>query len=388
MTEAGRREYAQAVRARYARASKEEKGQILDEYCRTTGVHRKAAIRCLRRAPAVRRRAGRPARYGPPFAAAVGELWEISDRLCGKLLTAALPALLPALERHGALTLAGDVREQLLTASAATLDRVLRRVRQQRGRQPRRAAGRASALRQQVPIRTWGQWRDVTPGAMQGDLVLHCGEATDGFYLTTLVAIDVASSWTELQAIWGIGQQRVRSGIAQAHARLPVAVREWHTDNGHEFLNRAVLDYARQHEIQVTRGRSYRKNDQAWVEQRNAVAIRRLVGHDRYSSRAAYAVLQRLYEPLRLQLNFFRPVRKLLSKRREGSKVRKRYDRPQTPYQRLVAAGVLTAAQHAALEQQYLALNPRALSQQITQALEVLWKLRDNVRAPMEAVPG
>jgi hypothetical protein len=326
--------------------------------------------------------------YGPAFAAAVGELWELSDRLSGKLLVAALPALLPALERHGASTLAPEIRAQVLHASAATLERVLRRVRSQRGRQPRRLVAANALVRRQVPIRTWGEWSAVAPGALQGDLVLHCGETTHGFYLSTLVAVDVASSWTELQAIWGIGQHRVRSGVAQAHARVPMGVREWHTDNGSEFLNHALLDYCRQHGLRVTRGRAYRKNDQAWVEQRNAIAVRRLVGHHRYSSRPAFAVLQRLYGRLRLQLNFFRPVRKVLRKERHGSKVRKTYDRPQTPYQRLLAAGVLTPAQQTALEREYLAVNPRALTHQINQTLVLLWKLRDAERPFAEAQDG
>jgi len=388
VTEAARREYAAALRARYALASKQEKGRILDEYCRTTGGHRKAAIRTFRRTSTASRRGGRRRVYGPAFAAAVAELWELSDRLSGKLLVAALPALVPALERHGASTLAPELRAQVLRASAATLERVLRRVRQQHGRQPRRVAAADSALRRHVPIRTWGEWGAVAPGALQGDLVLHCGEGTHGFYLSTLVAVDVATSWTELQAIWGVGQFQVRSGVAQAHARVPMGVREWHTDNGSEFLNHALLAYCRQHALRVTRGRSYRKNDQAWVEQRNAVAVRRLVGHHRYSSRAAYAVLHRLYGLLRLQLNFFRPVRKVLRKQRHGGKVRKDYDRAQTPYQRLLAAAVLTPAQLAALEREYLAVNPRALAQQISQTLATLWKLRDTERSPAEAHHG
>jgi hypothetical protein len=388
VTEAARREYAAALRARYAGASRAEKGRILDEYCRTTGGHRKAAIRMLRREPTAARRGGRRPVYGPAFAAAVAELWELSDRLSGKLLVAALPAVVPALERHGASTLAPEIRAQVLGASAATRERVLRRIRQRRGRLPRRLVGADSTLRRQVPIRTWGEWAEVPPGALQGDLVLHCGESTSGVYLSTLVAVDVATSWTELQAIWGVGQHRVRSGVAQAHARVPMGVHAWHTDNGSEFLNHALLDYCGQHGLRVTRGRSYRKNDQAWVEQRNAVAVRRLVGHHRYCTRAAYAVLHRLYGLLRLQLNFFRPVRKVLRKQRRGSKIHKTYDRPQTPYQRVLAAGVLPAAQQAALEREYLAIDPRALTQQISHTLTTLWKLRDADRLPAEVDHG
>ena len=162
-------------------------------------------------------------------------------------------------------------------------------------------------------------------------------------------------------------------------------MREWHSDNGSEFLNDCLLAWCRREGIGFTRGRPYCKNDQAWVEQRNGLAVRRVVGYDRYSSRAALAVLHRLYGLLRLQLNFFRPGRKLLSKRRVGSKVIKRYDAPQTPYQRVLAAGVLTPAQRHALEQQFHALDPIALARDIQQALDELWKLADTRHARAEA---
>jgi hypothetical protein len=140
--------------------------------------------------------------------------------------------------------------------------------------------------------------------------------------------------------------------------------------------------------VRFTRGRPYRKNDQAWVEQRNGLLIRRLVGYDRYSSRAALAVLQRVYGLLRLQHNFFRPVRKLVSKHRVGSKVVKRYDAAQTPYQRVLAAGVLTAAQRQVLDQQLHGLDPIALARDLRQTLDLLWKLAETRPAHQEAAHG
>jgi hypothetical protein len=370
-------------------ASKAARGRMLDEYCRVTGCHRKAAIRALRRGPRTgRRRSGRPRRYGPELEAVLERIWLASDGLSGKLLVPVLPVLLAALERHHGLRLTPALRTALTAASAATLDRLLRPLRRRRARQPRRAAPGAGTVRGQVPLRTWGDWTDVRPGALQGDLVLHCGELTDGFYLTTLVAVDVATTWTELEAVWGLGHRRVGTGVHRIRARLPFALRAWHSDNGSEFINTHLVTWCRAEGIRFTRGRPYRKNDQAWVEQRNGLAVRRLVGYDRYSSRAAFAVLQRLYALLRLQLNFFRPVRKLLSKRRVGSKVVKRYDAPQTPYQRALAAGVLTPRQREALAAQLEPLDPITLARQIQQTLDVLWKLADTHRTQQEAARG
>jgi transposase InsO family protein len=288
-----------------------------------------------------------------------------------------LPVLLAALEQHHGLHVPPAVREGLLAASPATLDRQLRLLRRRRGRPPRRVAPALHALRAEVPLRTWGDWAGVPPGALQGDLVLHCGESTHGFYLASLVTVDVATSWVELQPLWGLHQQRVRAAVHLIRTRLPFPLREWHSDNGSEFINTVLLHWCRHAGIRVTRGRPYRKNDQAWVEQRNWLAVRRLVGYDRYTSRPAFAVLGRLYTLLRLQLNFFRPVRKLVSKHRVGAKTVKRYDAPQTPYQRILAAGVLSMSQHQALAAQLAALDPVALGRDIQRTLDTLWKLAD-----------
>ncbi|MEX2430704.1 MAG: transposase family protein [Dehalococcoidia bacterium] len=369
-------EYAATVRQRYGRVRKKEKGRILDEFCQTTGLHRKAAIRLLgggNRLSAVSKKTGRPQRYGLEVTQALVTVWEAGDRMCGKLLAAVLPALVGGLERHGELRLDAGTREALVSMSAATIDRRLRSWRKHLGRQPRRQVLATTGLKAQIPVRTWGDWKDVQPGSVQGDLVLHCGESTEGFYLTTLTVVDVATGWTEVQPVWGIGMGRVGGGVEEATRRLPVALRELHTDNGSEFMNHGLHDWCRKRGVRLTRGRGYKKNDQAYVEQRNWLAVRRTVGYDRYSSRASLAALGRLYALTRLQLNFLRPVRKLVGKQRSGSRVRKVYDTPRTPYQRMVASGTLNDAVAKRLEEQFLAINPADLQRRIELALRALW---------------
>jgi hypothetical protein len=229
-------------------------------------------------------------------------------------------------------------------------------------------------------LRTFGEWQGVAPGSIQADLVLHCGESLAGFFLTTLVAIDVATGWTECEAIWGLGKERVGAGLHRIRTRLPMGLRELHTDNGGEFINHTLVPYCKKEGIPMTRGRPYKKNDQAWVEQRNGHVVRRLIGYDRYNSHAAQTALAQYYALLRLYLNFFQPMRKLLTKERVGARVVKRYDRAATPYQRLVASGVLSRAEHARLDQQYRALNPVQLKAAMADTLRTLRLERISLR--------
>lgn len=383
MTRGSIREYAAAVRERYRRADKRAKGAILDECCRTTGYHRNAAARLLRRAPAAgpaAGRRGRPRVDGPAGAEALRTVWEASGRRCGKRLAPFLPELVALLERQGEVALPPPVRAQVVGLSAATADRLLRAPRARAGTagpRPWAPSPAAAALRAQVPVRTAAEWAAVAPGECQADLVLHCGETTQGFSLTTLVTVDVASGWTELEAAWGKGMQRVGAAVHETRRRLPVPLRALHTDNGSEFLNELLVPSCRRAGIRLTRGRPYKKNDQAHVEQKNGAVVRKLVGYDRLASKAALAQLQRVYGLVRLYVNFLQPVRKLVGKERVGAKVRKRFDTARTPYQRLLATGQVDAAPAAALAARYAALNPVTLRADLDAALEGLWRLAE-----------
>jgi len=377
------REWAAAVRDRYRRAGKPEKGLILDEFCRTTGYHRKAAIRLLGSTTSGRGKGrGRKRTYGPEVVEALKRLWEACDRACSKRLVPFIPELVQVLERHGELRLSVEVRAQVLAVSASTVDRLLKRERSKGVRRPYSQSPSSASLKAQIPIRTFGEWSEVQAGSFQGDLVAHCGESTAGFYLNTLVAVDVATGWSEFEAVWGKGQERVGGAVDKMRRRLPFEMREFHSDNGGEFINEVLYPYCKRHGIKVTRGRPYKKNDQAYAEQKNWSTVRRTVGYDRYSSKVAFAQLQETYGLLRLYVNFFQPIRKLIDKERQGAKVKKRYDKAQTPYQRLLAAEVLSEEQAKRLEVLYRQLNPVQLKAQIDASLEKLWRLAErNVSA-------
>jgi hypothetical protein len=372
-------EYTDAVRWRYLKAKKKEKSQILDEFTKVIGYHRKAAIRLLRRGdrPTANKKRGRSRQYGTIVAEALRVAWEATDRLCSKRLHPFLPELVKVLRRHDNNTMNTEIEAQLCRMSPATIDRLLRPWRRLGGRRPFTTTKPGSLLKSSIPIRTFADWEEDRPGFLEVDLVSHCGESSEGFYLTTLSTVDVASGWSECIGVWGKGQERVGSAIHRVRKRLPFSLLGLDSDNGSEFINQYMYNYCRRERITFTRSRSYKKNDSCHVEQKNWSVVRRLIGYDRYNSRAALESLNRTYDLLRLYVNFFQPVMKLVAKTRHGAKVHKVYDIAQTPYQRLLKSGVLTEAKQHELAAMYHGLNPVLLLKQINENLEHLWKLAE-----------
>jgi hypothetical protein len=383
MTRSGTREYAEAIRGRYFSASKKEKSQILDEFTKVTGCHRKAAIRLINRSYAkVNKKRGRKEKYNADVVVALKTVWEASDRLCAKRLKPFLPELIEVMQRKGEINISDEIASQLSKISPSTIDRQLRPYRQLGGRKPISTTKSGSLLKSAIPIRTFSEWKEDRPGFLEVDLVAHCGDSTDGFYLNTLSAVDVASGWVECMAVWGKGQTRVGGAIHHVRHNLPFPLLGLDSDNGSEFINQHLYEYCRRERITFTRSRSYKKNDSCYVEQKNWSAVRRLIGYDRYSSKAAYEKLNEIYYFLRLYMNFFQPAMKLISKTRKGAKVHKIYDTAQTPYQRLLNSGVLTEAQKRELATTYNRISPVLLLKQINHNLEELWELAERLNKP------
>ncbi len=379
MTRQSIQEYVAAIRERYRKASKEEKGKILDEFTQVTGLHRKAAIRLLNRevGSLSKKRGGRSKKYDATVADSLKTVWEAGDRLCSKRLKPFMPEILDVLRHHGELCINAHTEGQLCRMSPATIDRLLKPYRKSGGRRGLTTTRQGSLLKNMIPIRTFTDWQENKPGFLETDLVAHCGESADGFYLNTLCAVDVWSGWTECLPVWGKGQVRVRSAVHKVRLRLPFPMLGVDSDNGSEFINQCFYTYCHQEKITFTRSRAYKKNDSCHVEQKNGNVVRRLVGYDRYTSKAAYQCLDRLYHLVRLYLNFFQPTMKLLSKTRHGARVHKVYEKAQTPYQRILKLGVLSEAKQAELATTYSGLNPVLLLKQINNNLEQLWRMAE-----------
>ena len=378
---ATRDELIAATASRYAAANKMQRGLILDEFASITGFHRKHASRLLRQGPSTRRTAARPSRrlYDEAARQALVLFWEASDRVCGKRLRAMLPMLVASMERHGHIDLAPEVRASVLAMSAATIDRALRPVRVN-GATGRRAPNRPSAaVRRLVPVRTFADWGDPPPGFFEADLVAHSGPTASGSFIQTLVITDIATGWTEFAPLLFREQRLLTEVLGVMKSEIPMPILGLDTDNDSVFMNETVLAWCAQERAQFTRSRPYKKNDQAWVEQKNGAVIRRLVGYRRYQGIEAATLLAELYASARLFVNVFQPSFKLASKSREGARVTKRYHPPATPCRRLLAHPATSTDTKARLTALESSLDPVALLARLRKLQAALAALSDGV---------
>lgn len=362
---------------RYRTASKKAKAAMLDELCGLTGWHRDYARRALRTvaaAPGQRRgspRVAPPRRprapvYGDAVIEALRIVWAVLDFSCGKRVAAVMGEMVEALERHGELSVAPEVRSGLLAMSPATIDRRLAADRRRLQIKGRTGTKPGSLLKGQIPIRTFADWDDARIGFAQVDLVSHDGGNSSGEFAFTLTLTDVCCGWTEPAALKNKANRWVVDAIDRIRSELlPFPLLGLDSDNGAEFINRHLFAYCADGKITFTRGRPYRKNDSARVEQKNWAVVRQAVGYGRYDTDAELAVLAELYGHLRLLTNFFVPQARLVTKTRDGAKITRRYDQPKTPYQRLLAASVLSNTDAAKLTATYLELNPAQLRRDV-----------------------
>ncbi|MCG1041487.1 DDE-type integrase/transposase/recombinase [Mycetohabitans sp. B8] len=383
-----RRELIEAVGERYRRSERSEKRAILDEFVQVTGYHRKHAIRVLCREPGPpRTKPGPQRRYDDQVRAALITLWEAADRICGKRLKVLIPTLTDAMARHGHLTLSKQVRQRLSQISAATIDRLLHDVREQAfAGQRRRAGGVGNAIRRAVPIRTFANWNNPPPGYLEVDFVEHCGGTKiDGEFVHSFVMTDIATGWTECLAMPYRSGAFVLEHLKRVSRALPFALRGLDCDNDTAFMNEAVFDFCKATGIELTRSRAYKKNDQAWVEQKNGSVVRRLVGYGRLRGLEATRTLACLYQVSRLYINFFQPSFKLKSKTRHGARVTKRYEAPLTPLERVLRSASVPQAVKRRLRAQFRALDPLELLSRMREAQQHVAQCSESGTTPTQA---
>jgi len=383
MSRQGRWEYLKAIYPRYQQASRLEKQRILDEFCTVTRYHRKSALRLLngpppeRRPPPCRRRSPT---YGARVIQVLAAIWRAAGYPWSVRLQALLPLWLPWARQRFRLTPA--LEAQLLHLSPRQMDRRLAAYRRPgaTGRYGRTKPG--TLLKHHIPLRT-DRWDVTVPGFTEIDLVAHGGDSGDGEFAHSLNLTDIHTTWVETRAVLGRGQHAVQQALEAMRQALPFALRGIDSDNGSEFINAHLVRYCQGHRIQFTRGRPYKKDDNAHIEQKNWTHVRKLLGYVRYDAPAAVAAMNALYrQDLRLFQNLFLPSVKLAQKVRVGARIRRVYGRPQTPFDRVQAcpeADPAKVAQLAALRAQ---LDPFALAEAIDQQLSRLYALAHHRAVP------
>lgn len=383
MTIDERRKYLRAMQKRYRGARRGEKSWLLDEMEAVTGQHRKSLIRQMRgeleRKP---RRRQRGPRYGAEVAYVVGVIAESLDWVCAERLTPNLVWMAKHLSAHGELEVTGEVMEKLGSISSSTVRRLLSRQPRERPRLPRKGPEQANRLARQIPAGRIA-WDEAMPGHFEVDLVHHCGLSASGLYVHTLQMVDAATGWSERVAVLGRSYRVIADGFQRILARLPFPVREVHPDNGSEFLNDHLIRFwkDRVQGVRLSRSRAWHKNDNRFVEQKNDTLVRAYLGYDRLDTVEHTHRLNQLYDLMGLYYNFFQPVMRLKEKALlpaepgRPPRLRRRFDDPRTPFDRLCASGVLDPAQQAQLQTLRDRTNPRLLRQRIYGLLDQLLAL-------------
>jgi hypothetical protein len=377
-------EYFRAVYERYHKAGREAKQMMLNEFCLNTGYHRKYAIRLLNGAPPGKqrergRRERRP-RYGRQVLAVLAAIWEAAGYPWSVRLKALLPNWMPWIRKR--YRLSREMEKQLLDISARQIDR---RLQAKKSERKRRIYGRTkpgSLLKHHIPIKT-DSWDVTSPGFSEIDLVAHSGDSGEGDFAHSLNLTDIHTGWTESRALLGKSQVAVQEALDEIAGGLPFRLLGLDSDNGSEFINWHLKRWCEQNQIQLTRGRPYKKDDNAHVEQKNWTHVRKLLGWERYDSRTAVEAINDLYRhELRLWLNLYLPSVKLVKKVRVGSKLRRVYDAAQTPWERVRACAQGNAAQVAELKKLRQSLDPFQLGKTIEQKLERIYEMANRRLSP------
>jgi len=383
------REYFKSIHIRYRKASKELKRLILNEFCATTGYNRKYAIRKLNRSlkteasKAVVRR--RKPTYGPKVISVLAAVWEAAGYPCSARLKALLILWMPWIRKRYAIS--SRIEEQLLTISSRQMDR---RLKGRKGRIRKGIYGRTkpgTLLKHHIPIKT-DNWDVQSPGWTEVDTVSHSGNSGEGIFGYTVNQTDILTTWVESRAVLGKGEKAVVEALNEMAQEFPFVIKGIDSDNGSEFINWHLFRYCESKKIQPFRGRPYKKDDNAHIEQKNWTHVRKLMGWDRYDTQEAVNAMNDLYRnELSLFMNLFLPSMKLQKKKRIGSKLTRVYDEPKTPLQRVEDSSQGDQKKIETLKKLQECIDPFALAQTIETKLDLIYKLADRRQSPKPAQP-
>lgn len=370
----------------YHLRSKKEKTKLLNEYCKVTGQNRKYAICKLRTGAWVyqerRKRSNRQriraCYYDNDFKAVLIKCWKIFDHPCGQRLEPMLKEETDRLIKQGELICTFQMIQKLKRISPRTIDTKLRSHKEKENIKRFYDYKNNPLLYEKIPTKLSTDWDRYEIGNIQIDLVEHCGRSNYGEYIHTLSTTDIATGWWEGGAQMTKSQKATFNNMKQIQGRYPFSWKEIHPDNDRAFINWQIHSYAQKQEIKFSRSRPYHKNDNCFIEQKNSSHVRRTIGHYRYDTEKELRLLNGLYvNELRLYKNFFQPTIKLISKERIGGHIKRKYDKPRTPYLRVLENPKILNEAKQELRTIYERLNPAELKRNIDQKLKLLKQIYD-----------
>lgn len=367
MNLATRQSLVRTLAKSYRGSDRKTKGKLIDQLVAITGYHRTHASYLLNHPPQATEKSQKRVRQSEyrKVLPTLRKLWKLSNHSCGKRLVGVLPSYIETLTRDGELLISEEDKKLLLETSAATIDRLLESSRARKGRRGRSATKPGTLLRSQIPIQVYTPWDDRKPGFVEVDLVAHCGTSVEGEFAYTLDVTDLELGWSEQCTFLGRSQIRTLKAMNTIRRRFPVPILGIDSDNDSVFINWHFYRWCKREEITFTRCRSYHKNDQAHIEEKNWSIVRRYVGYQRFETQKQVDLLNQLYDYLRLYFNFFQATMKLERKERVGSKVRRVYGKSKTPYQRILDHPDIAQENKDKLTALYQNLNPAQLLDQI-----------------------
>ena len=377
MSQESTNQYLEVLRRDYLKVSRKERGKLLDEAEKRTGLCRKHLIVKFRPGTSLKPkpRKKRKEYYDGYVRTALVEVWRIFDYPCGQRLAPLLKTEIARLRKLNELKCSAEVAEKLKKISFRTIDEKLKHTKEVEHQKRKYHYKIHSLLYQKIPVKLADDWDRNRLGNIQIDLVEHCGQSAQGEYINTISNVDIATGWWEGEAILGKGQIPTQVGLNSARFRFPFSWREIHSDNGTEFINAHLFRYTQQEKLGFSRSRPNKKNDNCFVEQKNWTHVKKFVGYLRYDAEKEKEILNDLYQnELRLYKNFFQPIIKLITKERVGGKIHRQYETAKTPYQRVMESQEVLEKKKQELKQIYESLNPAELKRIIERKLNLLYK--------------
>jgi hypothetical protein len=364
----------------YFKSNKKEKSKIIDFLVQTIGWSRKHTIVALKKASErkghikkYKDRKPRGKTYTEDTRVALEKIWALSGFQNSKSLASQMDMWVSTLTRFNEIDISEETEKQLLKISAATIDRLLSKARKSMVTRGKTTTKGGDLLKNSIKIRKAMDEVEQRPGFVEADTVAHCGNTLAGEFARTITLTDVYTGWTENQAIRNNAHKWIIEGLDAMEGRFPYLLTGFDSDNGSEFINYELVKWVNKRDLFFTRSRPYKKNDNAHVEQKNNDFVRRVAFYYRYDTKEELDLLNELYSYARLRYNFFTPTRKAIGFTEDSKGRRKRlYDKPKTPYVRVMESKCLDSKAKRRLEKEYKELNPAELTRNIVRIQSIL----------------